>query len=338
MKIKLFLRSAGTLLLAVFFSLYPWQAAALPKITVPDFFLSLSAGTALGEAREFVYSSDVIVSDLVWPMLPVFLLDAEVSAEWKGGLWIETGFSAGIPAKTGTMTDSDFLNQPASDEKTHLSVHDGYLEHAFEWTISAGWEFLLRFTVPKAQKPVSIKPGIGFTIMSYKWSAVDGYTQYENAPGSKNTGDYDAWKSDTAKTNVYGTGITYQQLHWIPRIGVSASFPLPLNFTVCAGFSGFPFTWCNGLDNHWKNGADYYDIMESGFLVEPELAIYWDYSDRGSVFFEGKWRYIGNLRGDTYIVNTSTGLSSLYKAEDGEGSGARFSAVYLRAGVRIRLN
>lgn len=72
--------------------------------------LSTFAGVTYGTAKELVYYGGQILSELDWPLQPAFTVGTRAEINTKVGLTAELSFESGINGKSGSMTDSDFLN------------------------------------------------------------------------------------------------------------------------------------------------------------------------------------------------------------------------------------
>lgn len=303
--------------IALFFTFTGGAWAQNPAI--PEIFISTSAGPTIGVAREFVFIDDKILSELEWPMYPVWSVGVASSLKWKIGLEFSAAVSAGIPGMAGTFKDSDFNLQPENSVKTHYSQHDGYLEHSLDASCTTSWKFKTRY--------FDILPSIGFKYLKYKWTAQDGYTQY-------GAGD-DPWSEDEPKEMVYGTSIAYQQEYMMPTLGLSVAFPFLDRYSAQIGVMGSPYISCVGTDNHFLRNLTFTDIMTEGYLIEPSFLISWRPKTNFSLFLGGNWRYIAGLRGDTYF---RTSVSSQYYEDtqsSGGGGGASFNAFQTQLGIEM---
>lgn len=286
---------------------------------LPEVFISTSAGPTIGVAREFVYIEDEILSELEWPMYPVWSVDVASSLKWKVGLEISAAVSIGIPGAAGTFKDSDFNLQPEDSVKTHYSQHDGYLEHSLAASCATSWKFKTRH--------IDITPSIGFKYLKYKWTAQDGYTQYGE-------GD-DPWSKDEPKEKIYGTSIAYQQEYIMPTLGISVAFPFLDRFSAQIGVMGSPYVSCVGTDNHFLRDTTFTDIMTGGYLIEPSFLITWRQKTNFSLFLGGNWLYIAGLRGNSYSRTSSSSQYSKDSESSGGGGGASFNAFQMRLGIEM---
>jgi len=325
--------------------------ALIPAFSLekPSVFLGTSGGIRYGEAHEFVYTGDKILSELVWDLKPAAELGLNLDLCWAEGLLIKSGLLFGIPQQTGTMTDSDYLNllSDGTTYKTTFSSHDAYLEHSIDMSINAGWKFNLRILGPESRFPVSITPTLGFRYMNIKWSGQNGYLQHTSAVG----GVYPAWDKDQPKTAAIGTVIDYQQQYWIPQAGITIVIPVGNRISVDLGAQGSPVVFCNGTDNHYPGTvyADYWDFTDAaystvytdvltyGILIEPDMAVRIIINERLSVLMDARWTYITNLRGDTFSRSSLGGSTTKYSEASGQGGGAAFKALAFKLGVTTRL-
>ena len=324
-------------LLFIILAIFPLSAAF--SLPFPEVFFSVSGGIIAGEAREFVYSDSKVLSDLEWPMHPVYSFGIATSLEWQAGFKIGVSLSAGLPGESGTFKDSDFANLPESSAKTHYSQHDGYLEHAIEADVSVSWNFPVPVNGPASSQKIGFEPSIGFKYMVYKWTGRDGYKQYPPEIAKP----YTEWSDDTDKTPMYGTVIAYQQQYWIPVAGITMSLPVKDKFFVSLSAEGSPYIWCTAVDNHIKltgtsKPDEFYDIMEGGFMVEPALALEWRMSEKTSVHLDGRWTWIAALHGNTYNRYTMSNTIFTTYESNGDGGGASLNAVKITLGIKMQVN
>ena len=160
-----------------------------------------------GMARELVLDGSFTVSELDWPVQPLFFAETALDVKAFGGLHGNLKVQAGIPGYSGLMTDSDWANYPynGNTAKTHFSQSNGYTEGAVLIDVHLGWEF-------KAADWLSFEPFASFGYMSWQWAARDGYLQYPPAGPP-----YQPWSPTEPKIPIYGTGIAYQQTYLIPE-------------------------------------------------------------------------------------------------------------------------
>jgi outer membrane protease len=313
----------------------------LPRITVDPY-----AQAAYGEAREYVYYNDQTLSELEWELHPALSAGVAARFAWDAGLALSADITATLPLESGIMQDSDYLNLKITGgtEKTTYSRHTAVIDYGFAASAKAAWAFELPFTCPGADRPLGIEPSAGFRYQIIKWSAHNGYCQHTALSG----GAYPAWDADMDKVPAYGIGIDYQQEYWMPTAGVRISVPVSDRLDFALGFTGSLWVYCYGLDHHYipTSGYDYtestgynvyLDILSGGYLVEPEFSVRWEAAPRLSVFFEGKWTIMGNLRGDTQSQYAGDDTVYVSTESSGKGGGATYSAGSVRLGVETRL-
>lgn len=289
---------------------------------LPDVFLSVASGLTSGNAYEIVYRGNEILSELEWPMQPVYFIEIGTSLVWKAGLEISAHVSNGIPGKVGIFKDSDYDNQPFSPEKTRYSQHNAYLEHALDFNSSASWNFTI--------KKIDIAPSLGFRYLLTKWTGQDGYYLDTSEPGIS--------IEDAPKKEMFRTQISYQIEYIIPTVGVSISIPFSEKLHTSFSVVGSPFVTCTGTDNHFERKKLFIDEMKRGVLVEPSLKIKWNGTKQYTFFLEGYWTHITNLRGDTLTQTDSSPIYIQTLASNGSGSGASLEAISFKIGLIIQLS
>jgi outer membrane protease len=332
------------------FSLLALSApAASGQTSSAAFELSTRAGTGLlyGSASEFVYNQDVAAnyknSELFWPFQPLYYSGATLSLESNLGLFANLEVKQGFSGKTGTMSDSDFLN--GDGVRTHLSESDSYTERALLLDLTLGYDIPL---LPK----LSIGAYGGFSYMDFKWSARDGYYQYPaggaqyyfGASGQLVSGSYAPWSESETKTPLYGTGILYEQAYLVGLAGLRASFQLLDALSLKASLSLSPLAWCYTEDNHEDRSVDFYAALSGGLMIEPSLALVYAIRPGASLELRAAYRSLYHLVGDiTQINQGATSISSTggyYAGPDSastsaKGAGAAVSMFDLGLGFRL---
>ncbi|HKL86267.1 MAG TPA: omptin family outer membrane protease [Treponemataceae bacterium] len=317
---------------------FPLFSSPLFNIPLPQFSLSPFTEIVYGESFEYVYTSDKILSELVWDMKPLYFLGLEAGLEWKKGLSLNVEASFGLPMVTGLMEDSDWFNlfQDIDTGKTHFSRHAAKLEYATVLSCSAGWIFS---TKDKNTGVVTFTPSIGYKYFSWKWNAVDGYIQHNSAIG----GIYTEWEESQTKVHAYGVGISYQQQFYIPTIGVSSSFSPNNKIKTELGITFSPLVYSYNIDHHFypTSGHDYrestmwteyHDILTDGIFFEPSIAVTWSVSNKVCLFFNARKTLISSLRGTTGEIKSGSSYVSWTYKEDGNGSGTALNTTNFRLG------
>lgn len=334
-------------IIALFGIFAPIRARALDVSIMP--YVEANSG----DAREYVYTDDKILSELIWDMKPMVSVGAAINAGWTDGLRISAGASAGIPMRTGSMQDSDWLNIDinGSDKITTYSKHDAELEFAYQAKIETGWEFSLPVFGPASSSRVSLVPTLGFRFMNWKWNGNDGYVQHLDESGypSLPGGVYRDWNEDVTKKPATGTVISYQQQFWMPTAGLTVIVPVASYFRVGLGCTGTLWTSCYALDMHFYPKANwdfsqatekkqFFDLLSSGWMIEPELRLEWTYAKPVTLQASGSWRKISGLRGDTrYLANGALEYETSTR-KSGGGGGAALEALTFRLGAEVQLS
>ncbi len=250
-------------------------------------------GAMYGVSKEQVlYSATAFESELVWAVQPVFYVESSLELHALGGLALSLDVKNGIPGKSGFITDSDWMNLPLNNDKTHFSQHDCYTERAILMDARAGWD------IPFGEAFI-LEPYAALGFMSFKWTARDGYLQY---PPAGATAPYPAWSPTEEKIPAYGTGIVYEQTYLLPAAGLRFSARLLGRVEAAAYFSASPLSFLWDLDNHNFRLTDFYGAMRGGLLLEPGLSLRVTLSPRAAVSLDASYRSITRLVGDTYSI------------------------------------
>jgi outer membrane protease len=304
-------------------------------------------GLLFGQANEYVYNQDVSAnyknSELMWPFQPLYYTSARLDLESRGGLFANLEVRQGFAGRSGSMTDSDFLN--GDGVRTHFSQSDCYTERALLLDLSLGYE------IPMGDVMLGAYGGLSY--MDLKWSARDGYYQYpssgsdyyfDSTSGALIAGTYQPWSSAETKTPIYGTGILYEQSHLNGLLGLRVSYRLLDALLLRASCSFSPFATCTTTDNHLERSLNFTSSLKGGVYVEPRLSLSYYLSPGASFELFASYTSVTNLIGDLTQTNegvTYTSSDQNYYAGPGsastsaKGAGAYLSAI--DAGLSFRL-
>lgn len=321
------------------------SSTALFAIDAPQFSLAPFTEIAYGQSFEHVYYSDKILSELIWDMKPLYLVGLEALLEWKKGFFLDTEASFGIPTFTGLMEDSDWYNLSLNLDtgKTHFSRHNAKLTYATILSINTGWSFFPRIN---NFPDFSITPSLGFKYFSWKWNAQDGYVQHNSEIIN---GTYPEWQESQSKNSIAGVGISYEQIFYIPTLGISGSYsPIP-TIETNLGITFSPLVYSHNTDCHFipssnfdfrnaKIWDEYHDILSGGLFFEPEISVIWSFSHNIRVLFIARKTIISRLRGSTSSLKAGESTTTWFYEEDGNGGGAALDTVSLRLGCIFNLN
>lgn len=296
------------------------------EIPPPEVSLAASAGIISGNAKEFVYANDDTLSELVWPLDPVYVLALDTRLVWQKKLGIAVNVSMGLPRDAGTLTDTDFLNVTVngSDAKTDYSEHDARLNHLVLVDLAASWTYWLPVRGPASKTSITVTPSIGFRYFSLKWTGSDGYGQY--------TGGLSPWSESLPKYKFSGSVIEYRQRYIAPLAGIAVNLPVGAHFAVEVAVTGSPAVWCDGIDNHVLKKTDYHDYLSGGILLEPRARVSWAPGPTVNIFADCAWTRIVNLRGPTEKTDLTTGTTTSYSEKN--GGGAEYTAWTMKLGVK----
>lgn len=296
------------------------------EIPYPEVSFAPSMGIVYGNSKEFVYADNCKISELVWPLNPVYIFGLETQVMWNEKLAILVDVSLGVPRASGTLTDTDFLNVAVNGNtgKTDYSEHDAQLNQMLLVTLNASWAYHLPVRGIANSTAITVTPSLGFRYFSIKWTGYDGYGQY--------TYGHSEWSGTIPKTIFKGKVIDYSQRYLAPQAGLKVTIPIGNHFAVTSGFTGSPAVWCDGIDNHETTNTGYFDSLSGGVFLEPNVRIHWYSGQTLSVFADCKWTHILNLRGSTEKIDRTTHTTNLYEEEN--GGGAEHTAWTMKIGIK----
>lgn len=307
------------------------KTATASPIT-PD--VTVSAGALMGEAREFVFENDSRISELTWPIgpTPAVNLDAGVTLFKRVRLGARACF--GVPGDFGTVTDSDYLNEPTSSAKTHYSEHDGRLDYAVHLECAASFNFTVPLDYAKKGDALTLVPSLGFQYKRYKWTASDGWAQYP----PESSAPYTEWSESGAKTYFSGSVMTYEQIYLIPFAGIGTTIPISDRFSFLATLKASPYLWCNAKDEHLLRDLTFYDYTRGGWFFESEITGRCAITRILAAVATVTYTTTGVQRGDTYQYAGSSTSASVYRESDGEGGGTSLESLAVRLGLEFKAN
>lgn len=161
------------------------------------------------------------------------------------------GFSTAIPLKTGIVEDRDWLSSDSS-VLSNYSRHENCVDKDYMLYGTAA------YAAPALFGRLFIRAGLGVRYDNEKYAAKDGYYQYsliENKPVDSNT----------KKTGLCGTGMTYEISAFIPFCFVDARVRIDERHSCFLSFDCFPYMVIDATDTHIMRLTEFYDSMRGGF-------------------------------------------------------------------------
>ena len=255
-------------------------------------------------AREYVLVKDnagdeYMLSRLDWELKALTTLGASFSrqAVAHSGL-ANFGIWFGLPTAGGTMGDYDWAHMDTTgtnlmydDLWTNFSHHKNKLNHF----ISLDGNYFFQ----AGSKTLRFVGGGGVFLRSFRMDAYDGYLQYPADPTTTSP-------LDTPKTNVYGTGITYQLFTLAAYAGCGVIWN-PGKIDVSLFGFVTPLTQLKAIDQHLMRhdyGADYLeftDHIDMGWYIYSALRIGVALSPKMRLQLQAELLLQPKKRGDSYM-------------------------------------
>ena len=280
------------------------------------------------------FESHRLLSQLVWDR-NFFTYGAKIGTSYKR-FHADFDFTAGIPSKSGLMTDSDFMNDSQPEMKTSFSTGDNQLYHSYDFDLSFSFDFY-PFSSPE-NKLFILSPLIGLQYQydSFERDGGEGwYGEYNQSSDHKHHWWYDEeakhyphtyWNSEKNRyvTQKLG-GITYRRHTFYTWTGFS--FLCNVNSHLSVNFSAAlsPFTFYSATDIHYPSATEYFGqqfvyfkalkfALASSYSFTKHIAI--NLNSSITVFPETKGDYYKNDKYDSYsqtasslfIFNVSSGI------------------------------
>jgi len=258
------------------------------------FTLGLQTGLANGTAHELVYFGNHKLSELIWDIKNVFMVEGNVSAllvpSW--GLRLNASVSSMVNKQDSTMDDYDWFIIGA--DWTHWSHHGNTtLERALTFDVN-----LSKSLYSDKSGAFQLNGELGFKRDNWRWSASGGSFIYSVAGFRDTTGVF-------ANIPV----ISYEQTINTPYIGASASYREE-NFSLFFAVSGSPFVYAEAVDHHYLRNLVFTDTFSSGRMVNVDLSYAYHMTKALSFGIAYAYQNYDMNRGDTVVVNQVTGATS----------------------------
>ncbi len=312
----------GCFLFVMLFSpLYSEEGLTPPATTEMAFATVANSGLVYGFSREMVYSDSgaKTTSLLEWALKPLMTWGFGLEFTTKVGFYAKLHANVGVPGISGTMTDSDFLNDDNS--LTHFSSHTCNTESANYLDFQTGWRFGII-------EPLSLLFSLGFQYQGIKYTANDGYLQYPLG-----SSPYPDWSDTLTKQAVYGNGISFLQTMWFPYVGLDLRFSIGDQWAIFAGCKASAFVWATGEDNHYFRSLVFRDTMKNGWYLEPQIGARLRLSPTLGLGLTLNYRDIFGLLGDSEseIIGIDgtwiNGLPTGSRSNDPLSAGANYQTI-----------
>ena len=258
-----------------------------------------SLGLVSGTSEEIVYrssSTDAYMSQLIWPLSPLFYMGIDVGYSWQdplnsrsvfrrifSGFFIDASVKLGLPGDSGQMEDRDWIGQPTW-AVSHYSVHDNRAETAVLTGLEAGKSFRL-------YNEFRLSVFLSYNVMYYSFTARGGTFLYPDIYGG----------------HFYNPGseavVTYRQFWQVFSPGVSFYGVFNRFFDIDIFIKITPLVTASSFDEHLTREPPMQiinDPMYYGLFIEPGLVF--SFKPTASNFllsFSLNYRSIHGTRGNS---------------------------------------
>lgn len=306
---------------------------AIQKKSEFSFSVEPFFGMKWGNLDELVYQKDsngeyYKLSELNWQIKNMALLGANAGIGYKR-LKGKLHFSALIPASSGIMKDSDWLDSSDTSMKTNFSKSENEIEQAFEISAQISLEFNPIY-------PLKIAPvfGIGYKTISFKARNGEGWygNGISNERANGTIGNNVSWDDPNAIYYEPGKlfGLDYKREAKQIFAGFALEFePIPI-IRVCQTMLISPYTYTVSYDTHYTNqastsGTDYADEVFFVFSrLKSATAVYYVLNERFEFGFEISAFYAFEQSGDSFQKSHSskryTNITNQSGAKGGAGA------------------
>ena len=275
-----------------------------------------SFGVRLGQSKEIVWrkkstnGESYKLSELVYDMLPVWYIGEKFSAQYKR-FEISLFDKIFIASKSGTLTDSDWLNDIAykngdTTTKTDYSEHSLFLNSIVPGF--AGFDLELQAAVKFYPTSfLTLAPLLSFNAQYMSFQGRDGIGYYGDYLPSKRTRA--SWSDAAHRTTLNYDGqkiIDYETYNLFVWTGIKARFEPVDWLAITATTEVAPLYIFFDYDAHRTNSKYFFDFTMSAF-----------YAFRQSAQVEFKIKKFFSLCQTTTFVFTGETKGSMYGKTDG---------------------
>lgn len=299
-----------------------------------------------GQVDEYVFLKecdydDDKLSELNWDIKSEIYAGAEIEVGYKK-FFSEMKITFGIPMKTGSMLDSDWINAKIQNTenyqyKTCYSEHDNYLDDDFSFDINLGYDFDI-FNNDNIK--IKINPLFGFEYNKISFTAKNGigYYGYGWANNFKDKNGYYAKWNDEENiviTNFSGDVITYSRQTYIFWLGFDSIFTIFDKIDVDLGFKISPYIYAESIDTHIGRNTMFGDKTPGYFSAYKfNLGTSYKINDRNLITLNAIYFFTRTLRGNDYSKSTSAKTYNLSTDTDG-GAAEHYFDISLSWRIKI---
>ncbi|MBL8599903.1 MAG: omptin family outer membrane protease [Devosia sp.] len=290
--------------------------ALLPLLAVPaaaqEAQIAFGTGVLGLHADEIVYEGGKRISHLVWTTSAAPLLTAGLEVRWPEGWRLDVDGSFAVSG-VSFMADYDWLGavQPAAgfEDWTDRSLHpDTRLDFYASGRAAIGHGLV-------TAGPVEIGAALGGRYSAVRWTAWGGSYNYDSG-------------ADVGSFDPGARIISYEQRMPVGFVRLDASAgsgALRLDGSAELGLAIGP----SDIDDHWLRGLRFYDRYGLTPVLRLAADASYAVSDRLTLTAGASLEHLFTVRGDTLMVDRTTGESVLLP----DGAAMSFSALTLRAGA-----
>lgn len=282
------------------FLIFSLFAENQPANSSKNFNLSVipNIGVSFENHGEYIYSysGKRLLSYLEYRAEPLVKYGLTAQVDFYNAK-ITFGSDFGIPAKCGTMYDSDWN---LLGVKTTYSIHENHSQQNYDFSTDFGWAFNFGH-----QSQFCITPKIGILYSLDSFFAKNGYGWYGGESYSKN-GEDNSWDSEYARKAIKIYPIELNRKTFSTFLGFDFSFTPVQKLTLTAGTYAAPYTKIKSTDYHHAkpdSGNDFYinELQECSFLRFKEtLSIIYNLTDNIQLYFGTFWIFGPVVKGLLY--------------------------------------
>ncbi|CAG37431.1 omptin family outer membrane protease [Desulfotalea psychrophila] len=248
----------------------------------------LGFGRIWGESRELVYEKNRKVSELIWPLDNVYMLNAGVSVQPSSWLKLNADIWFAVSNGGGKMDDYDWTAQGM--DWTHWS-------HDEDTPLDRGIMFDINAEIPFYHiNRTTFSAFLGLKQDNWKWNSYGGSYIYS----------HNAFRDSTGTFPDDELGISYEQWWTVPYIGLGFASSLS-NWDFSGRLIASPFVQGRDEDMHHLRNLFFEEDFDNSFMWSIDLAANYKIDPQWGIIGAFKYQYYQEALGTTTMTNMVTG-------------------------------
>ena len=233
-------------------------------------------------SEAITYTPTTELSRLDWELYNNKFMGSTISLIFNKKFLFNFNLQNALSGTVGVMEDFDW-NSPDPKHLTNYSNHDLILHSFFDTSFLAGYIFHFGKKID-----FTFTPSFGFHTQKLFFEGYAGFDTYES-------NNWEIRLYEKAPVIFYSQGFTATVLN------LNGGIELPKYFSMNAGFA---FSYINKIfckDQHIRKGKQYCDIIQSAWLIEGSLKLFYKINKNHKIGLFGGFNFMPDAYGFTYM-------------------------------------